>query len=183
MHRAYSLLALKTVDEAKREIVGVASTPTPDRYQDIVEPKGAVYRLPLPLLWQHDGGQPVGNVLMATATNAGIQVVARMSKIDEPGALKDRLDEAWQSVKAQLVRGLSIGFRPIESEPRPEGKGLIFKRWEWIELSCVTIPANAEATITNVKRFSQSRSHGGSVRLIRSGRNADGSVRLIRASR
>lgn len=151
IQRAYSVLEVKSVDEEKREIVGIASTPTPDRYLDIVEPKGAEFKLPLPLLWQHDSWSPVGNVIRAKTTNDGIEVVTRLATTNEPGTLKDRLDEAWQSVKLNLVRGFSIGFRPKEYTYIPDTGGMHFLKWDWLELSLVTIPANAEATITGFK--------------------------------
>ena len=151
LHRAYSLLNVKGIDEEKREITGMATTPSPDRYGDVVEPKGAEFELPIPLLWQHDSDQPIGHVLAAKVTRDGIEVRARFAKIDEPGRLKDRLDEAWQSVKTGLVRGLSIGFRSIEDAVIQGTNGLRFIKWSWLELSAVTIPANAEASIQSIK--------------------------------
>jgi hypothetical protein len=53
MDRAYSLLEVKAVDDAARVIRGVATTPTPDRVGDIVEPLGVRFKNPLPLLHQH----------------------------------------------------------------------------------------------------------------------------------
>lgn len=152
MDRAYSLLQVKSVDEEARVIEGIASTPTPDRVGDVVEPLGAKFALPMPLLWQHQHDKPVGHVEFAAPTTKGIPFRASIAKIDEPGVLKDRVDEAWQSVKAQLVRGVSIGFRALEDGvERMKGGGLRFKQWEWLELSLVTIPANAEATIQAIK--------------------------------
>jgi HK97 family phage prohead protease len=151
LNRAYSLLEIKGVDEDARVITGMASTPTPDRLQDVVESDGAQFKLPLPLLWQHDSRQPIGHVTHAKASKAGIEIVAKMARILEPGRLKDRLDEAWQSIKAGLVPGLSIGFKPIEHEFIAETKGIRFIKWDWLELSAVTIPANSEATIATVK--------------------------------
>jgi HK97 family phage prohead protease len=149
--RAYSFVEFKAFDEDTRELTGIASTPTPDRYMDIVEPKGADYKLPLPLLWQHDSWSPVGNVIKAKPTDAGIEVVMRLAQTDEPGVLKDRLDEAWQSVKLKLVRGLSIGFRAKEYTYIQDTGGIHFLEWDWLELSLVTIPANAEATLNGFK--------------------------------
>lgn len=149
--RAYSLFTLKSADEQTRTVTGIATTPTTDRMGDIVEPKGAQFALPLPLLWQHDAGQPVGNVVEAKVTDAGIEVRAQFASVTEPGILRDRIDLAWQSVKAQLVRGFSIGFKSIESALIEETYGLRFLKWEWLELSLVTIPANSEASILSVK--------------------------------
>src|SRR5262249_22814778 len=65
MRRAYSLLTVKQANEDQRTIEGVATTPTPDRYEDVVEPTGMKFSLPLPLLYQHKSAQPIGNVTEA----------------------------------------------------------------------------------------------------------------------
>lgn len=151
--RAYSQLSIKSVDDDARVIEGIATTPVTDRMGDIVEPKGAEFSLPLPFLWAHDAEQPVGHVLSAKVTKDGIAITAKFVKIDEPGPLRDRLNDAWLSVKNQLVRGLSIGFSPLESEAIKGTFGMRFTKWSWLELSAVTIPANADASILNIKRF------------------------------
>lgn len=157
--RAYSIIEIKSLDEDQRIIEGIASTPSTDRVGDIVEPLGAKFKLPLPLLWQHRSGEPVGHVTFAKATEDGIPFKAKIAKIEEAGELKNLTDKAWQSVKSDppLVRGVSIGFVPHEVEPIKDSKqwGLRIKEWEWLELSLVTIPANADATITMVRTIDQ----------------------------
>lgn len=155
--RAYSTLQIKSIDEEKRQIKGIASTPTPDRADDIVEPLGAEYKLPIPFLWQHDHDQPIGHVVEAKVTAKGIEVTVDLLKIDEPGTLKDRLDEAWQSIKYGLVRGMSIGFRALETARIENSWGAHFLKWDWFELSAVTVPANVEATIQTIKSIHQNR--------------------------
>lgn len=150
-NRAYSLLDIKSVNEDERTITGIASTIEVDRMGDIVEPKGAVFKLPLPLLWQHNSREPIGHVTEAKVTSAGIEIKATIAKVDEPGKLKDLLDFAWQCIKNQLVRGLSIGFDALEYTYIEGTYGMRFLSWEWLELSCVTIPANATASIQTVK--------------------------------
>lgn len=154
MNRAYSLLEIRAVKEDERVIEGIASTPAPDRMEDVVEPMGAEYSVPMPFLWQHAHEAPVGHVEFAKPTKTGIPFRARLVHPDdvESETLKERLRLAWDSVKQKLVRAVSIGFRPLEYN-RMEGGGYRFVRWEWMELSLVTIPANAEATITNIKSF------------------------------
>jgi len=73
LNRAYSLLEIKQVNDDAREITGMATTPTPDRIEDIVEPAGAQFKLPIPLLWQHDSHQPIGQVTAAKVTKVGIE--------------------------------------------------------------------------------------------------------------
>lgn len=153
MHRARSLLEIKAVDGERRIITGIATTPTADRMGDVVEPEGAVFNLPIPLLWQHDTHQPIGEVFDARVTKKGIEVSARIAQIDEPGALQDRVNEAWLSIKNKLVKGLSIGFRSLKEAFDKETFGFIFLEWEWLELSAVTIPANAQASIQTVKHY------------------------------
>lgn len=154
MNRAYSVFEIKSYDEDQRIIAGIATSPKTDRMGDVIEPRGAEYKLPLPLLWQHNSREPIGHVTSAEVTDDGINVTARLLKIDEPGKLKDRLDEAWQSIKHGLVRGFSIGFRPTEEPEWIKGtQGLRFGRWEWLELSAVTVPANACCDIMTVKQY------------------------------
>jgi len=151
MNRAYSILTVKAVEEEQRIISGVATTPTPDRVGDIVEPLGVKFTNPMPLLWQHKSDKPVGTVTFDKPTKDGITFEAKLARIEEPGALKDRIDEAWQSVKAGLVRAVSIGFRALEYAFIEGTGGIRFTETEVMELSLVTIPANAEATITAIK--------------------------------
>jgi HK97 family phage major capsid protein/HK97 family phage prohead protease len=153
MDRAYSTFEIKAVHEDQRIIEGIATTPSTDRMGDIVEPSGAVFKTPLPFLWQHNSREPIGHVTKAKITPDGITIRAELVKFDEPGPLKDSLDRAWQMIKTGLVRGLSIGFNPIESADIKGSFGQRFTRWEWLELSAVTIPANIEASIATVKSF------------------------------
>jgi HK97 family phage major capsid protein/HK97 family phage prohead protease len=157
MNRAYSLLTIKSIDEEARIIEGIASTPTPDRMGDIVDPKGAQFTLPLPLLYQHNSKQPIGHVIAAKVTDAGIEIKAQVA----PGVVPF-IDEAWALIKAGLVRGLSIGFSSIEAAQIKDTFSFHFLKWDWLELSAVTIPANAEANIQTIKSLdSQQRAASG----------------------
>lgn len=153
MQRAYSLLDVKSMTEQDGfvRIEGIASTPTPDRMGDVVEPLGAKFKMPMPLLWQHNSDMPVGNVTFAKPTKSGIPFRAELPIIKEAGNLKERVDEAIQSMKYKLVAAVSIGFKAIWDEVEEIATGLRFKQWEWLELSLVTIPANAEAVISTIK--------------------------------
>jgi len=146
MKRAYCLLTLKAVDEEQGIIEGLATTPTTDRMGDIVEPMGAQFKLPIPLLWQHRSGEPIGQVIEAKVTEAGIWIRAKIMR----GILPE-IDRAWALIKSGLVGGLSIGFAPVESADIAGSWGQRFLKWDWLELSAVTIPANAEASIQTIK--------------------------------
>jgi len=151
MDRAYALLSVKTLDPDRRWIAGLASTPTPDRRGDILEPLGATFKNPLPLLLHHDRERPVGRVTL-TATREGIAFEATLPHISEAGTLRDRVDEAWQSIRAGLITGVSIGFRPLADGIKALASGgLHLLRTEICELSLVTVPANVETTIHTIK--------------------------------
>ena len=165
-NRAYSLLEIKTVNDEERTISGVATTPEPDRMGDIVDPMGAKFASEMPLLWQHQHDKPVGFAQFGKASRTGIPFTASLPRITEPGPLKDLVDMAWQAVKARLVKGVSIGFRAMNYDTLPNG-GLRFTETEIYELSLVTIPANASATIQSIKSMDTGlRRRGSGVPLI-----------------
>jgi HK97 family phage prohead protease len=163
MNRAYSLLEVKSVEDEKRIITGIATSPSPDRVGDVVEPLGVKFTNPMPLLHQHDAQRPVGTVKFNKPTKTGITFEATLPRIDEPGPLKDRVDTAWGEVKAGLVRAVSIGFRPLEYTIMDDG-GYRFIESEVLELSLVTIPAQADAKISTVKSIdTQQRAASGQI--------------------
>jgi HK97 family phage prohead protease len=152
--RAWSTLTVKQTDDDERVIEGIATTPATDSYGDIVEPKGAEFTLPLPLLSQHDSKSPIGHVTKVKIKESGIDVRATLVKVFEgaPAKWAERIEIAWADIKSGLVRGLSIGFKPLEYTFMDDGSyGIHFLRWKWVELSSVTIPANSEATVTSIK--------------------------------
>lgn len=183
MNRAYSLLEIKAIDDDQRVITGMATTPEPDRVGDIVDPMGAQFKNPLPLLWQHRHDSPVGTVVFDKPTKNGIGFKATLPVIQDAGALKDMVDMAWQAVKAKLVRGVSIGFRALEHSYM-EGGGIRFAETEIMELSLVTVPANASATIQTIKAMDTRLHRSGPVRLIQPKQDkpiplTGGAVRLV----
>ncbi len=166
LDRAYSVLTLKAVDEDKRILEGVATTPSTDRQGDTVNPLGAKFSLPIPFLMQHDASpeSSVGHVVAATPTKDGIKVRIQIEK--DP--LLPELDKAWARIRKGLVRGLSIGFKPIDPPTPIKGTyGLNFDTWEWLELSGVVIAANQQASITSIKSFD--RQHRAATGKLRAG--------------
>lgn len=153
----FSAIVIKAIDEEKREFSGMASTPQLDRVNDIVEPKGLSFESETPLLLNHDHTKPVGSVKFGKPTDKGLPFTASIPKVDEPGAIKDRTDEAWHSVKHSLIKAVSIGFIPSESEPLPKSKGYgtRFTKAAVHELSLVAIPANPGAVISAFKSLAK----------------------------
>ncbi|HXU07292.1 MAG TPA: phage major capsid protein [Polyangia bacterium] len=153
LDRAYALLEIKNLAPDRRTFSGIASTPELDRQGDVFEPAGATFRNPIPLLYHHDQKLPIGRVSL-TATPDGILFEATIPTVDEPGALKTRVDEAWHSIKAGILTGVSIGFRALEGGVDYLKSGRRISRSEICELSLVAIPANASASILTVKSLS-----------------------------
>lgn len=149
---AYSLIDVKSIDEEKRIVEGLASSPKVDRVGDIVEPLGAKFQLPMPLLLDHNHKEQVGHVTFAQATKEGIPFRAQITRVTEPGAVKDLVDKAWHLVKYRLRSAVSIGFRGLDNgvELMKNG-GLRFTAWEWLELSLVSVGAQDEAIIYGAK--------------------------------
>lgn len=152
MKQLIGAIEVRAVDEERRIIEGIANTRDVDSYGTIVEPKGARYKLPIPLLWQHDRDEPVGEVTVAKVSDTEIRVTAQIRKIEEDGPFKTITDKAWQAVKHRLVRGFSVGFMPVKTAGGTSPKDpLRFVEWKWKELSLVTLPANEGATISAVR--------------------------------
>lgn len=152
MQHAYSVLTIKKVDEEQRLILGVATDPTIDLVGDVVESLGVRSAGDVPLLLHHDHRLPVGTARLGKPTRTGVGFRATLPKIKDAGVLKDRVDEAWHSVRERVIRGVSIGFRPLPDtvERMPNG-GLRFKEVQVLELSLVACPANPNATIQEIK--------------------------------
>ena len=76
-------------------------------------------------------------------TAKGITFTASLPFITEPGRVRDRVEEAWQSLKAGLIRGRLRRTGPIAVviEGLRSG-GRRFRQTVVAELSLVTIPAN-----------------------------------------
>jgi HK97 family phage prohead protease len=154
LKRAYSLLEVKEVTEEEDAYIvrGMATTPTPDRVNDIVEPLGATFAPQIPLLWQHNAEKPVGITELGKPTKKGIPFVSRIPKVKEPGILRDRIEEAVQSIRYKLVAAVSIGFRLLnDAIERLQNGGYRYLETEILELSLVTIPAQPDAKITGIK--------------------------------
>ena len=142
-------LELRAVEGEERRFTGIATTATEDRYSEIVLPSGGQFTLPVVLLAFHNARTPVGKVTKASVTDAAIQVEAEFV----PSGIDAETDRVYGLARAGALRGLSIGFRPLESEMDSEGR-LVHTKWELLEVSLVAIPANPDCEIVNIKETS-----------------------------
>jgi HK97 family phage major capsid protein/HK97 family phage prohead protease len=125
----------------------VLSDATIDRIGDIVEPAGwdlkSFKRNPI-ALFGHDAAFPIGT--WSEIEVKGSRLVGKL-KLAARGT-SARIDELISLVEQGILRAVSVGFKPLESEPlnkdRPYG-GQRFKRQELLETSLVSVPANPAA--------------------------------------
>ena len=148
----YAQLEVKALENGdERTITGIASTPSVDRQGHILEPLGAKFANPLPLLLHHDPALPVGQATLE-ATKTGLRFKATIASVPEAGPLRDRLEDTWQQLKAGLLTKVSVGFRALEGGAELLQNGLLrFVKTEICELSLTTVPVNAEAVVLTVK--------------------------------
>ncbi len=129
------------------EIEGIAwPFNAPDRVGDVIE-KGAFAGtpLPLPMLFGHDGNDPVGAWSEAKEAADGLHLKGKLLI----GEVK-RADEVAALVKAGAVRGISIGFVTRKAVGR-KGGGRTISKLELLEASLVAIPMHPGAKVTSAK--------------------------------
>lgn len=116
----------------------------------ILDPMGCVldnYRGNPIQLWQHDPDEPVGRNADIVQSPDGISACTTFA----PPGVSPTADRIRGLVKAGIVNGVSIGFEILDAEPidpaRPRG-GLRASRWELLECSFVSVPADTGAIVT-----------------------------------
>ena len=107
---------------------------------------------PLPMLWQHNSGEPIGVWHTATEDKNGLYVEGQLNLSRDSGAADVPL--AWQAralAKQRAVSGLSIGF--YAEDYRYEEDVRVLTKLDVIEVSMATFPMNPLAQIANVKQL------------------------------
>ncbi|MGF6569701.1 hypothetical protein ABH945_001777 [Paraburkholderia sp. GAS333] len=94
------MLLTKSTQEDLRRISGIATKPTPDWYADIVDPLGATFSMPLPLLVAHYHIKSIGSVVLGAVTKTGIAFKVEIAQIEQPGPLKTLCHDAWAAACA-----------------------------------------------------------------------------------
>lgn len=125
-----------------------------DSYKEIVAPGAFKSSLalikdsgdPLPVLWQHNAGQPIGGYTALLEDERGLKVDGFLLKDDVALAR-----EAYALMKARVVKGLSIGYY-VRADSYDEKTSIrTLTELDLREISVVTFPANEEAQVENVK--------------------------------
>jgi HK97 family phage prohead protease len=126
----------------ERQIKVVVSTPTPDRVRDIVVPEGGDFgnyqRNPI-VLRQHDPSKPVGTAVVEVKSGR-VEALITFAPVGASAVA----DETCALCKSGVLSTVSAGFSVLDEEPI-KGGGFRIKKWELLEISIVTIPANPDA--------------------------------------
>jgi len=96
---------------------------------------------------QHRSDEPIGTVT-ASDSNYGLLVNGQLL-MDLPIAQK-----AYQLLKANVVKGIWIGYDTIKATSTPDGRRILSELKLW-ELSLVTFPKNEAAQVVSVKSIDQ----------------------------
>jgi HK97 family phage prohead protease len=113
---------------------------------DILEPGGCQldnFRRNPVMLAQHDANKPIGSWSSIQVKGGQLEATGEFA----PEGISEIADEYCALAKAGIIRAVSVGFLPISYEPM-RGGGLRFTKWDLVELSLVSVPANPNALIT-----------------------------------
>lgn len=101
----------------------------------------------IPILWQHDMGNPIGSPTRLFETDEGLVLQAKISRTTLGR-------DALTLMRDGVVNALSIGFDPIIAEEVQQEDGSyvrFIKEARLVEVSVVTLGADPNALITEVR--------------------------------
>lgn len=135
----------KEIDVDDRTVTHLITTNDRDRYGDIIEPKGAELEMFIKnnvVLSGHSYGE------LPIATNVWLKIVKNgiLAKTRFHNKTQMAID-TFELVKEGVLKAWSIGFIPKVWETfEEEGiRGYLYKIWELLEYSLVSVPANPYA--------------------------------------
>ena len=137
----------------------VGSSPSPDRHGDVVNAKGwnlDNFKKNPVFLWQHNQNEaPIGNSINEFVDEEkGLVMDIFFHGLTEKSA------EALMLYNAGVMKGVSVGFRPLELKEMDDEErkdlgmspfGTYYESQELLELSAVSIPANPDALLETQK--------------------------------
>lgn len=144
-NRAADGLRFKTHAEKVNGLEFVLSDETPDRMDDIIMSDGwqlANFKKNPIALFGHQSSFPIGKWKNVRVVDKQLRGVLEMA----PEGTSERIDEIRRLIDADILRAVSVGFRPIETKPRKESDwGVFYTKAELVETSLVSVPANPNA--------------------------------------
>lgn len=144
----------------------IISTDSVDRDGEVLMPGGMVstdFERLGTVLWNHNPDQPIAKLVPGSIRKTERTIEATAEFVPRP----DDWEGEWfpdfvsAMVKAGAIRGVSVGFRPLELprqatqkdiERYGDGVQRVYRRWELLEFSPVSVPANQDALIVAVSK-------------------------------
>jgi HK97 family phage prohead protease len=108
----------------------------------------------IPMLWQHDRGEPIGVWDTMREDKKGLFVSGQLNLSQDSG--QPDVPMAWKAralAKQRAVTGLSIGYFPREYHFEEDVR--VLEKLDVVEVSLATFPMNDRARVTGVKNFSR----------------------------
>lgn len=161
--KTFSATAEDTGDEHTVRVI--CSTEDMDRAGEVIVQAGidlAPYKANPIVLWQHDPMHPVGEATDIRVEEGRLVATVRFA----PPGVSPEADKVRGLVKAGIVRGVSVGINPLDTEPMDaadtrKSAPVRYLKSELMEFSFVSIPANPSALI--VSRSAARRAAGAPV--------------------
>lgn len=125
------------------DLTFVLSDNTVDRYGDVIEAAGwdlRWFQRNNIALFGHDSNFPIGT--WEDVRVEGNKLMGKLKLAAE--GTSARIDELRRLVEQGILKAVSVGFKPVESEPIQRG-GVRYKKQELLETSLVSVPANPAA--------------------------------------
>jgi len=160
---------VKYRDEGNGSIEGYASTwiREPDSYGDVVKEGAFANSLKsrwnggkgIPLLWAHQMDQLKSFIGTADADEdeKGLHFVAKFDDTEEAQRVRELYKDG--RLKSFSFAYDTLDWAPIELEDGRKANEL--RELDLFEISCVTLPANADATVTEVKAAEEPETKSG----------------------
>jgi HK97 family phage major capsid protein/HK97 family phage prohead protease len=139
----------KTHAASVTEMEFVLSDETVDRMGEVVSSDGwdiASFQKNPIALFSHDPRFPIGKWHDLRVEGKALRGRLQLA----PEGTSERIDEIRRLIDADILKAVSVGFRPTQSEPLdPESRGLFapqrYLKQELVECSLVSVPANPNA--------------------------------------
>jgi HK97 family phage prohead protease/HK97 family phage major capsid protein len=142
--------SIKAAEEDSLTIEGYANTTTVDRVGDIILEeawtKGGLdnyLKNPI-ILAYHKHDKPIGKMVDYAVNNKGLKITADISS---------STGEIYSLIKSGVLKTFSVGFRTKDADYDTETDLFVIKDLELMEISVVSIPANADSTFSVRKSF------------------------------
>jgi hypothetical protein len=151
------------VDSQARTVVATINTDAIDRYRTVVDPAGAMlenYRKNPVVLLNHGSGESMGDGCTSLPIGRNLWIKAQKGKLIAktqflPEGVDEYADKVFRMYELGYLNAWSVRFNPMEASPptpaeikkRPDLATclVMYRKWDLVEYSCVTVPGNPDA--------------------------------------